>query len=158
MEINNILSSIYDENILQWKKTILQNLLHTLEESVGYENLDADLIKQSVRNVVANISLPDFSIDTTLPASLQTSGILVDSECDEFINAFNDYNMSLKTRIYSQINEIASILKQSISNAQIGDKLINSYESQIQKLTQETQDKEHNIKRYECALEKIKQL
>lgn len=158
IEINDILGGVYSDNVRKWKKTILTELLSSLQESVGDETLDADMIKQSVRSIIANISLPEFSYDATLPSSLQKSGKLVGSECDEFLNALQSYRSELRIKTSSDVKAICATLDKAISNANIGDKFINSYEEKIEKLAKDASDKEASIARYNSILAKLKEI
>ena len=158
IEISNILGDVYSDNIRMWKKTILKDLLTSLQESVGDEALDADMIKQSVRNIIANISLPEFSYDTTLPAALQKSGKLVGYERDEFLNALESFQSELRSRTNADIKAICATLDKAISNANIGDKFINSYEEKIEQLAKDASDKEASIARYNSILARLKEI
>ncbi|WP_293651881.1 dynamin family protein [uncultured Campylobacter sp.] len=158
IEISNILGDVYSDNIRMWKKTILKDLLTSLQESVGDEALDADMIKQSVRNIIANISLPEFSYDTTLPAALQKSGKLVGYERDEFLNALESFQSELRSRTNADIKAICATLDKAISNANIGDKFINSYEEKIEQLAKDAQDKESSLARYRSILDQLNQI
>lgn len=158
IEINNILGGVYSDNVRDWRKNILKELLSSLQESVGDEALDADMIKQSVRSIIANISLPEFSYDATLPSNLQKSGKLVGSECDEFLNALENYRSELRIKTSSDIKAICATLDKAISNANIGDKFINSYEEKIEKLAKDASDKEASIARYNSILAKLKEI
>ncbi|WP_086268771.1 dynamin family protein [Campylobacter sp. P0103] len=158
IEISNILGDVYSDNIRMWKKTILKDLLTSLQESVGDEALDADMIKQSVRNIIANISLPEFSYDTTLPAALQKSGKLVGYERDEFLNALESFQSELRSRTNADIKAICATLDKAISNANIGDKFINSYEEKIEQLAKDAQDKESSLARYRSILDQLDQI
>ncbi|MCL9823581.1 dynamin family protein [Helicobacter colisuis] len=157
-EINNILSGVYDDNVRTWRKNILKELLSSLQNSVGDDMLDPDIIKQSVRNIIANISLPEFNYDTTLPTALQKSGKLVGSECDEFRSALSNFDSELKSRVNSDINAICQTLNKAIANANIGQKLINSYEEKIEQLAKDASDKEASIARYNSILAKLKEI
>lgn len=158
IEINDMLGGVYSDNVRDWRKNILKELLSSLQESVGDEALDADMIKQSVRSIIANISLPEFSYDATLPSSLQKSGKLVGSECDEFLNALQSYRSELRIKTNSDIKAICATLDKAISNANIGDKFINSYEEKIEKLAKDASDKEASIARYNSILAKLKEI
>lgn len=158
IEISNILGDVYSDNIRMWKKTILKDLLTSLQESVGDEALDADMIKQSVRNIIANISLPEFGYDTTLPAALQKSGKLVGYERDEFLNALESFQSELRSRTNADIKAICATLDKAISNANIGDKFINSYEEKIEQLAKDAQDKESSLARYRSILDQLNQI
>ena len=158
IEISNILGDVYSDNIRMWKKTILKDLLTSLQESVGDEALNADMIKQSVRNIIANISLPEFSYDTTLPAALQKSGKLVGYERDEFLNALESFQSELRSRTNADIKAICATLDKAISNANIGDKFINSYEEKIEQLAKDAQDKESSLARYRSILDQLNQI
>ncbi|WP_086298043.1 dynamin family protein [Campylobacter devanensis] len=158
IEISNILGDVYSDNIRMWKKTILKDLLTSLQESVGDEALDADMIKQSVRNIIANISLPEFRYDTTLPAALQKSGKLVGYERDEFLNALESFQSELRSRTNADIKAICATLDKAISNANIGDKFINSYEEKIEQLAKDAQDKESSLARYRSILDQLNQI
>ncbi|MCI6661674.1 dynamin family protein [Campylobacter sp.] len=158
IEINDILGGVYSDNVRKWKKTILKDLLTSLQESVGDEALDADMVKQTVRSIIANISLPEFSYDATLPSSLQKSGKLVGSECDEFLNALQSYRSELRKKTSSDIKAICATLDKAISNANIGDKFINSYEEKIEKLAKDASDKEASIARYNGILTKLQEI
>lgn len=158
IEINDILGGVYSDNVRDWRKNILKELLSSLQESVGDETLDADMIKQSVRSIIANISLPEFSYDATLPSSLQKSGKLVGSECDEFLNALQSYRSELRIKTSSDIKAICATLDKAISNANIGDKFISSYEEKIEKLAKDASDKEASIARYNSILAKLKEI
>lgn len=157
-EINNILNGVYDDNVRNWRKNILKELLSSLQNSVGDDMLDPDMIKQSVRNIMANISLPEFSYDTTLPTALQKSGKLVGSECDEFRSALNNFGNELKSRIISDVKEICQTLYKAIANANIGQKLIISYEEKIEQLAKDAQDKESSLARYRSILDQLNQI
>ena len=157
-EINNILSSVYDDNVRNWRKNILKELLSSLQNSVGDDMLDPDMIKQNVRNIIANISLPEFNYDTTLPTALQKSGKLVGSECDEFRSALHNFDSELKSRVSSDVNAICQTLNKSIANANIGQKLINSYEEKIEQLAKDAQDKESSLAKYRSILDQLNQI
>ena len=158
IEINDMLGGVYSDNVRKWKKTILKDLLSSLQESVGDEALDADMVKQTVRSIIANISLPEFSYDATLPSSLQQSGKLVGSECDDFLNALQSYRSELRIKTSSDIKAICATLDKAISNANIGDKFISSYEEKIEKLAKDASDKEASIARYNSILAKLKEI
>lgn len=158
IEINDKLGGVYSDNVRDWRKNILKELLSSLQESVGDEALDADMIKQSVRSIMANISLPEFSYDATLPSSLQKSGKLVGSECADFLNALENYQSELRIKISSDIKAICATLDKAISNANIGDKFISSYEEKIEKLAKDASDKEASIARYNSILAKLKEI
>ena len=158
IEINDILGGVYSDNVRDWRKNILKELLSSLQESVGDEALDADMIKQSVRSIIANISLPEFSYDATLPSSLQKSGKLVGSECADFLNALENYQSELRIKTSSDIKAICATLDKAISNANIGDKFISSYEEKIEKLAKDASDKEASIARYNSILAKLKEI
>ncbi|MCI7548855.1 MAG: dynamin family protein [Campylobacter sp.] len=158
IEINDILGGVYSDNVRKWKKTILTELLTSLQESVGDEALDADMVKQTVRSIIANISLPEFSYDATLPSSLQQSGKLVGSECADFLNALQSYQSELRIKTSSDIKAICATLDKAISNANIGDKFINSYEEKIEKLAKDASDKEASIARYNGILTKLQEI
>ncbi|WP_086282711.1 dynamin family protein [Campylobacter devanensis] len=157
-EISNILSSVYDDNVRTWRKNILKELLSSLQNSVGDDMLDPDIIKQSVRNIIANISLPEFNYDATLPTALQKSGKLVGSECDEFRSALSNFDNELKSRVNSDINAICQTLNKAIANANIGQKLINSYEEKIEQLAKDAQDKESSLAKYRSILDQLNQI
>ena len=116
------------------------------------------MIKQSVRNIIANISLPEFSYDTTLPAALQKSGKLVGYERDEFLNALESFQSELRSRTNADIKAICATLDKAISNANIGDKFINSYEEKIEQLAKDAQDKESSLARYRSILDQLIQI
>ena len=158
IEINDMLGGVYSDNVRDWRKNILKELLNSLQESVGDEALDADMIKQSVRSIIANISLPEFSYDATLPSSLQKSGKLVGSECADFLNALENYQSELRIKTSSDIKAICATLDKAISNANIGDKFISSYEEKIEKLAKDASDKEASIARYNSILAKLKEI
>ena len=158
IEINDMLGGVYSDNVRDWRKNILKDLLSSLQESVGDEALDADMIKQSVRSIIANISLPEFSYDATLPSSLQKSGKLVGSECADFLNALENYQSELRIKTSSDIKAICATLDKAISNANIGDKFISSYEEKIEKLAKDASDKEASIARYNSILAKLKEI
>ena len=157
-EINNILSGVYDDNVRNWRKNILKELISSLQNSVGDDMLDPDMIKQNVRNIIANISLPEFNYDTTLPTALQKSGKLVGSECDEFRSALHNFDSELKSRVSSDVNAICQTLNKSIANANIGQKLINSYEEKIEQLAKDAQDKESSLAKYRSILDQLNQI
>lgn len=144
--------------IRNWRKKLYSNILPILENNIGSENIDLNLIVQIVRGVLGRIDYPEIEYSGSLPQELMRSGTLKDYEADEFINASQNYMRNLKTRVIKDIRSYLQSLTSMLSNIKIEQDIFKDYAKKIADLEHDILNKEISIERNNNILLKLKAL
>ena len=161
IKINDDISSVYRDQIAGWKTNIRNKLKKELQNKIGNERIEPDIVDSSVDKIITEVSrsLPDGSIDSTLPAALRKSGLILgESECDKFLEAVDDYTMNLKSITNANIKTIVDIVYKVISSSNIGTDLAKTLENDLKDLADKLSSKEQSLARYNSILEQLEQI
>lgn len=131
----------------EWKKILLRNLISILRDKVGDENLELDMISNTIKKVLHTIKYPEIVYNTSLPAELKKSGTLTGSSAERFIEETRDYLDELKDTIKSDIKRYINTLISSLEETDIGEDIFKKYKNDIEEL-------ENSIKNIELVIEK----
>ena len=161
ININDDISSVYRDQIAGWKTNIRNKLKKELQNKIGNERIEPDIVDSSVDKIITEVSrsLPDGSIDSTLPAALRKSSLILgESECDKFLEAVDDYTMNLKSITNANIKTIVDIVYKVISSSNIGTDLAKTLENDLKDLADKLSSKEQSLARYNSILEQLEQI
>ncbi|MFC3848530.1 dynamin family protein [Helicobacter baculiformis] len=159
LEIQNTLDRAYKDRLKGWRKTIKKDLFDDLGEELGEENsvyVDIELIESSLYAVIARIELPELSYPSDLPDVLKQGGEIVgDGECEKYIKAAHEFFHNLGNEAHANINHAVQALEDTLKGAKIGDKLVDSYQAQIQQLEKNMGSQQESIARYQALKEEV---
>lgn len=158
------LESIINEEaksyISEWRKNIYKKLESTLKSELGNDNLDVQMISKTIRYVLNSVIYPEISYFDDFPKILQKSRTLKESEAEEFIEEAYNYISNLKERVRKDIKNYTILLIDTLKQNNIGQKIFAKYINEIEKLTEDIQNKElsldrlnYIIKQLECVSE-----
>ncbi|WP_104690777.1 hypothetical protein [Helicobacter heilmannii] len=156
-KIGDLLDGVQCQNIAKRRKSIRKDFFGALQNKVGDANLDPDAISSSVQGVIANINLPEFSYDSSLPSELNKSGQL-GWQGQEFLQAAEAYADNLKDRVKGDVRQIVQALEGTLKGAGVSNKLMDSYEQEITSLQKEVQNKEQSLQTYQELIAALKAL
>jgi len=142
--------------ILSWRKSVYSRLVKTLREAVGDEDLDVDIIKSTIRNIVNSVEYPEIDYSGGLPSHLKRSGVLKGYDAEEYLDDARDYVNDLKERVTKDIKKYRKQLVKSLQNQQLSDKIFAHYKKEIEKLEEEINTKELTLEKYNNLLTQFK--
>jgi len=142
--------------ILSWRKSVYSRLVKTLREAVGDEDLDVDIIKSTIRNIVNSVEYPEIDYSGGLPSHLKRSGVLKGYDAEEYLDDARDYVSDLKERVTKDIKKYRKQLVKSLQNQQLSNKIFAHYKKEIEKLEEEINTKELTLEKYNNLLTQFK--
>lgn len=156
--IETTISNQSIEFILEWRKNLYSILVKTLRDNINDDDLEPNLIRNSIRNILNLVEYPDINYSGDLPVSLNATNTLRDSSAENFISAAQDYISNLRKRVNDDIN---SYIKRLITNLSAHDpstKIFENYKEKIEQLEEQIKYKEITIEslaRFIKELEKV---
>lgn len=131
-----------------WKKKIYAQLVGTLREIMGDEELDINIIIRAVRNILAKIPESDFSIQDDLPPSLKKNGTLKSDEADYFNSEAENYVDSLRKNVRNDINKYMYSFLSNLQSINLPSELAGNLEDNLKQLLSEIENKEASLHHY----------
>ena len=156
-EIEDAISDKAMSNSLTFKRTLNRDLVGTLRKHIEDDELDAQIIQKSIREVINKVVYPAFEYDTKLPSHLSARGTLKKSDAEQFMseamNFISDYNITVKQNISIYTNDLIIILEAHDPAKGFFD----SYNGKIEKLEKELENKTITIEKYKRLISSLEE-
>lgn len=147
------------ENYSQaWKKKIYSQIVSTLREAMGDENLDTNMIARAVKNVLARIPDATFELADDMPSYLKKSGKLKGSEAEEYLSDAEDYVSELRQTVKDDIKQYMKELVSNLKSIDLPKELTGDLEGSLKQLLSEIENKEASLFRYQSIQKELQQL
>ena len=134
IEIEKSIDEVSQNFLYYWKKGLYKNILEVLRDNVGDDELEPQLIRKTIRNVVNSIEYPDIKYSGNLPNSLSVKGTLRDSRAEEFLDDSRNYISNLRKRVKEDIESYLSALIPTLREFEPSVKIFKNYREQIEEL------------------------
>ena len=157
--IENIITLQSKEYIASWrKKTLSKQIIRTLRDTAGDDNIDINAIFLTIKKVTNSIVVPDISYSGQLPDILKQGGTLKSSEAERFLNEANNYVNDLKLRVKGDIISYINSLISRLNEIDIANSIFESYDKELEELSNSIKNKELSIQRYTNILDELKKV
>jgi len=144
--------------IISWRKKVYSKLVKTLRETVGDEDLDVDIIKSTIRNVINSIEYPSISYTGVLPNDLRKSGVLKSKMAEEYLDEARDYIYSLEERVKNDLKSYRKKLIKSLEKQDLSQNIFSHYKNEIEKLEEKISTKELTLEKYNNLLKELEEV
>jgi predicted GTPase len=171
--------------VREWRSGLQRQITATLRKFVGDEDLDAQLIRSTIRRVVNSVRLPefDYSLGGKEPteknnktqkmgffgvafkcspsgrSTLRTaSGTLAGSSAEDFFTEATDFITSFKKKVNDDISQYLKSLDDALKGIDVSDRLFASFRGEIMRLTEALKDKELFLDRFSRLIESLEGL
>ncbi len=122
-----------------------------LRGPIDADDMDIPLVKASIRRVVENMKIPDFSL-SSVQFSSEYSGILKNDKVDKFLDAVNEYVFNLRKEYSSQIQNFLKEMTESAKKESLSSLLFESMDSELCELEKQILNKESTLERYKMCI------
>jgi len=157
-EVESLIDTKARELLNEWKKSMRKDIVSTLRENVGDENLKTQTLDKIIKRVISSIEYPNIEFDNSLPSELRKSGTLTGYSAEQFIENARDYLTNLKGKIKKQIKKYKEKLYFKLKDIDIAKKIFEKYEREIEELENNIKNKELAIEKFERAIKELKQV
>jgi predicted GTPase len=155
-EIEDAVSIQSKEYMLEWKKSIYTQLLKILRSDIDDDDLEPQIIRSTIRNVLNNIEEPNIEYEKKLPASLNAKGVLTSSKAEEYLEAAHEYLANLKTIINTNINDYLKKLENALNGIDPSAKIFGGYTEKIAQLEEQLKTREIYLERFNKFIQELK--
>lgn len=152
------LSYIAESYSQAWKKKIYNQIVGSLREVMGDEELDVSMIARAVKNVLARIPEATFQLADDIPRNLKKTGKLKGSEAEEYISNADDYVSNLRNTIRNEINSYMKTLLGNLKKVDLPKELTGDLERNLQQLLSDIENKEASLYRYQGIQKELREL
>lgn len=160
-ELQDDLETSTEKAIMEWKGSLQPKIIGTFRKSLheslgddGDEDIDIPLLKMSIRKVVENMKIPEFSLSSNKFAG-EYSGILKDDAVDQFLDAANDYVGNLRSAYSAQIKSFLGEMEQSAKKEKLSSLLFGKMDEELSELEKQIVTKEATLGRYKACLSEL---
>lgn len=140
-----------EKSILEWKQDVQTKTIGALRGTIDADDIDIPLVKASIRRVVENMKIPDFSL-SSVQFSSEYSGILKNDKVDKFLDAVNEYVFNLRKEYSSQIQNFLKEMTESAKKENLSSLLFESMDSELCELEKQIENKESTLERYKMCI------
>lgn len=155
LDIKNTISIQSQEITTQWRKNLYSQLVGTLRSNVNDDDLDPQLIRSTIRNVLNSIDYPDIEYDVELPDSLEAKGTLTGSSAEDFIESAKNYLSSLKRIVNGDIKAYLKSLIDTLEKIDPSSKIFGDYKEKIEQLEEQIKYKGITLGRFDNFAKKL---
>lgn len=150
-DIENTISTKAHEYILQWKKNLNSNLIKVLMDNVADEDLEPNLIRSSIREVLNSIRYPELEYgDQMFSESMKkNSGTLVGSAAETFLDDTKNHIRGLTKKVNNDIKGYIDGLIYILKNYDPSSKILGNYKERISELEEQIKSKQIILARIE---------
>ena len=124
----------------EWEQSLRKDLFHVLRASISDNDLDGDLARRAIRDLVDNLKRPSLVSDLDLPGSLGERGTLTGSVAETYLEEAFDYLGSLRRRFEAGIGHYAKEIEE-IKNINVAKLFLSGYGQQVETLENEIRNK-----------------
>lgn len=149
------LQKISESYTKAWRKKIYNQVVASLREALGDDDLDIVLINRTVKSVLARIPEHEFNLSGDLPSELKKNGTLKGSEAETFINAASEYASNLRYSVRDEIKSYISLTVKNLQNIDLANQLMGNLEDNIGQLLHEIENKEASLYSYQKIQEEL---
>jgi len=157
-EIENAVTIKSQEFIHEWKKALYSRLIKELRRGTDDDDLDPQIIRSTIRNVLNNIDYPNIEYGASLPESLRVKGILKSKSAEEYIDDAREYLTKLKTRINNDISGCVKTLIDVLNSLDPSSKIFETYNNKIKNLEEQLKYKEITLERLNNLIEELQNI
>ena len=155
-KLENKISIDSQEFISEWKKSLYTQLLKILRSDTDDEDLDPQIIKNTIRNVLNNIDEPNLEYEKNLPASLNANGVLTSTKAEEYLEAAYEYLSNLKTIFNNSINDYLKKMESALNSLDPSAKIFGSYTEKVTQLEEQLKTREISLERFNKLIKELK--
>ena len=152
MKINqrliNKLDTMSEKWKLSWKEQVQEQVTRSLREVLPDDALDANMIKNAARKVVACLPNVSFPLVADIPEHLNQDGELKGTEADNYLGLVNDYLSGLDLRFYEAINSYTSTIVDAWEKVDFAKKLTGNLEKELSDLSDDIKNKKSSLDNY----------
>ncbi|WGE92027.1 dynamin family protein [Actinobacillus genomosp. 1] len=151
--ISNKLKKAARNHRTEWEDTVVSNIFSGIRDvNRNYPNcerLKRTQVNNTVQAIFRQIKVATFTINDSLPESLNKSGTLKDNDARQFNEDASSYMYkNFIPLINSDIEQYTSSNIENLKNFDLSNGILNSLEKQISQLIYEIENKEEFIERY----------
>lgn len=158
MDIENAISTKSQDFIHNWKKNLNSQLIKVLRGSVDDDDLEPNLIRSSIREVLNLINYPELEYGEYKFRS-DKNGTLRDNAAENFMEMAKEYINNFKRLVHKDINDYNKTLVSSLKSFDPSTRIFGSYKERIKELEEQIKTKKVVLSRIEklvVELEMIK--
>lgn len=150
------LESSAEKAVMEWRGLVQSKTISALREAYGDndDDIDITLLKTSIRKVIGNMQIPEFSLSAPTALS-QYTGILKNSSVDEFLDAVNEYEYSLRNSYSSQIKSFLKEMEDKAKKEKMSDLLFSSIDAELEELEKQISSKEATLERFKSCISEL---
>ena len=157
-DVESTINNEAEKSVSNWRKTIYNELVSTLRNEAGDNNLDVMMISKTVRNVLSHVIPPEINYDGNFPKTLKKSGTLKKWEAEEFINEAYNYVSNLKLRVKKDIQNYINSLIETLTQEDIGESIFAKYVKELETLANDIENKELSLSRLNYILKQVENI
>ncbi|MDL0433704.1 dynamin family protein [Marinobacter sp. TBZ242] len=131
----------------EWRKNLFQVLVDTYRQTVGDEQVDATLARQTINNVVYSIPVQEFKVDATLPNMLRPRGRLKGTDAESYQEEAERFVTNLKIQLDGSIKNYIANVESSLP-ADIASTFYKSLDERIERLRHDIENKAESLDRF----------
>ncbi len=155
-EIESVISSESKKYILEWRKNLYLRLIKVLRNNVDDDDLDIDIIRSTIRDVLNNVKYPEIEYNGSLPEELKAKGTLTGSGVEEYVDEARSYINKLKKRVNRDIKNYIKFLVDSLNGITPSTQIFDSYKEKINQLEEQIKLKEITLERFSKLQDELK--
>ncbi len=156
-EIEDVISDKAMSNSLTFKRTLNRELVGTLRKHIEDDELDAQIIQKSIREVINKVVYPEFEYDTKLPSHLSARGTLKKSDAEQFMSEAMNFISDFNTTVKQNISLYTDDLILALESHDPAKGFFDSYNSKIEKLEKELENKAITIEKYKRLISSLEE-
>jgi iron-sulfur cluster repair protein YtfE (RIC family) len=126
--------------IREWEKSLRGDLFSVLRAGISDNDLDGDLARRTIRDLIDNLKRPALVSDLALPGSLGERGTLKGTVADDYIEAAIDHAGSLRRRFESGIDHYVKDMEK-LKDTKVAALFLAGYGKQVETLENEIRNK-----------------
>lgn len=140
-----------EKAVIEWKQNVQAKTINALRAKLDADDIDISLVKTSIRRVVENMKIPDFSL-SSVQFSSEYSGILKNDKVDKFLDTVNEYVFNLRHEYSSQIQNFLKEMSESAKKESLSSLLFESMDKELSELEKQIENKESTLERYKMCI------
>ncbi|MBN1970180.1 MAG: dynamin family protein [Candidatus Delongbacteria bacterium] len=155
LNIENKISTNIDNLVLDWRRSVYERLISILRSSINDDELEPQLIRKALRNVIESVEHPSIEYHGSLPDNLKQNGTLEGSSAETFKGHVENYVSELKRRVDKDLTRHSEKLTGVLKKINISDDIFSDYNKKIEQLENQISNKKITLTRFNTILTKL---
>ena len=153
-DIQNQFETEISERVKTWRKQVANNLVRTLRDNLGDEDLNIGMIQRTLREVFQSVEIPTIEFGE-LPGPLRQTGTLRDSQAESYMNEVYRFLPDFQQQVRQDVVGYLQTLEETLVRLDCAEKFMANFNAQAEQLAREIENREMTIESYQRSLSEL---